>query len=48
MKKQLKALLFDPQVPNGNLARREQVIIAALLVTAAVVMTAWHILHQGG
>ncbi len=48
MMKHLKALLFDSQVPNGNLARREQVIIACLLVLAAVVMAAWHVAHQGG
>ncbi|HMO05706.1 MAG TPA: hypothetical protein PKC67_14860 [Kiritimatiellia bacterium] len=48
MMNRLKTLLFDPQVPDGNLARREQVMIVALLVLAAVVITAWHILHRGG
>lgn len=47
MKKTLKALLFDSQVPEGALARKEQIVIATAMVLFVLIVFAVHIYGQG-
>ncbi len=47
MKKTIKDMLFDPQVPNANIAKREQKVLMIAILLLAIVAFALHIHAQG-